>query len=612
MSRALPKLSLAWIGLSLASIAATPCPAFSVYYAAYVLVELALAAFSLAFLDAVFRKGRKEAFAGFKKFLGYGLVLQYAAAALPRVDWASSGAISDGRVVYMFALEAARLVLGIVLFVVCGRPATYAGLGLIADEEVRDHKLRKKRFEERRKHGFVHGLLEWVDAIGFAAILVILIQTFIFQLYEIPTESMVPTFLKSDRPFTARFDAGPRIPLTDWRLPFLRLPARGDIITLANPRYPENQGVNLKKYLSQFVSMITFTAVNIDKYLPDGSVKSDPLVKRLVGLPGERLMMVDDVLYARREGDQDFAPVDEDKSWARVDLWKESPDTISRIDYLPIDEAHRGVLEALDRKRREADPGVLASSIQASARLLAQETVSTGAAAQAFLSGLARSKPDRYKLLAAGIALFEPGASGNPISAAGVKADDLALALALATFQGPKGASLRASLAEYAACPAALSKASNDYERGGRVLDLEIKDSLLALAALDAKLVASGLSIDDLTNDKGRAAKASTMKDLDYYVNGQYGGLYDLRNFPPFPSDGYLGPRQYFAMGDNRYNSTDFRFRTGEYSSRPLDAADPASVHYLSNVDPFALDLRFIEGYALFKVWPPGRTGAIR
>ena len=115
-----------------------------------------------------------------------------------------------------------------------------------------------------------------MDALGFAAILVILIQTFVFQLYEIPTESMVPAFLERDRPFTAKFDAGPRIPLTDWRLPFLRLPERGDIITLANPRYPENQGVNLKKYLSQFVSMITFTAVNIDKYLPDGTSSPIP------------------------------------------------------------------------------------------------------------------------------------------------------------------------------------------------------------------------------------------------------------------------------------------------------------------------------------------------
>ena len=113
------------------------------------------------------------------------------------------------------------------------------------------------------------------------------------------------------------------MPLTDWRLPFLRLPERGDIMTLANPRYPENQSVNLKKYLAQLVSMVTFTAVNIDKYLPDGSQKADPLVKRIVGVPGEKLMMIDDVLYSKRAGDARFSPVEADKAWARVDLWKE-------------------------------------------------------------------------------------------------------------------------------------------------------------------------------------------------------------------------------------------------------------------------------------------------
>jgi hypothetical protein len=65
-------------------------------------------------------------------------------------------------------------------------------------------------------------------------------------------------------------------------------------------------------------------------------------------------------------------------------------------------------------------------------------------------------------------------------------------------------------------------------------------------------------------------------------------------------------------MGDNRYNSLDFRYRTGNFTIKPLDPSDPASVLYYSNIDPFALDLRFIEGYALFRIWPPSRVGAIR
>jgi signal peptidase I len=607
-SRSLPVMALVWIGLLLATAVAALCPRFTGYYAAYLIVTLGLAGGSLAFLDAIYRKGRASLHPAFKKFLGYGLVLHYAAAALPRVDWAGSGLIGQGRITYMFVLTMLCLAAGLALFVASSRPAVYAALGLIADDEVADKALRKKRFAENRKKGFLHGALEWIDALGFAAILVILINTFIFQLYEIPSESMVPAFLIHDRPFTSKLSAGPRVPLTDWRLPFLRLPSRGDIITLANPRYPENQSVNPKKYLAQLVSMVTFTAVNVDKYLPDGSPKADPLVKRVVGLPGEKLMMIDDVLYAKRKGEPDFAPVEADKRWARIDLWKESPELLAQIKDLPMDAKHRAVLDTWDKRRREADPAALAASIAASARVLAAKPAASQSTA--FLAALAKNRPDVYKVIAADVDALAKAeiAEGNPIAQAGTRADDLALALAVAG-----SAKLRAALADYAACPAAAVPPSDAYVRGGRALNLIVKDNLLRRAAREAELIAAGSGFDVLSKDKSLATLTKEGTELDYYVNGQYAGMYDSRNFPPFPAgDEYLGSQQYFAMGDNRYNSLDFRFKTGNFSIKPLDQADPCSIEYFSNIDPFALDLRFIEGYALFRIWPPSRAGAIR
>ncbi|MDP3176775.1 MAG: signal peptidase I, partial [Spirochaetaceae bacterium] len=302
-ARPIPVLAYAWAALAVASPLLSGCPRFTPFYAAYAVISLGLAAGAVLFARAIWKEGKARLLPAFKKFFGYGLVLHYAASALPRVDWSNAGLIGQGRIAYLFVLACVAMVLGFALFVMMGRPATYAALRLFTEEEARDASLRKKKIAAMRKKGFVFGALDWIDAIGFAAVLVILVNTFVFQLYEIPSESMVPAFLKKDRPFTAKFLAGPRIPLTDWRLPFVRLPARGDIVTLANPRYPENASVNLKKYLGQLVQMITFTTVNIDRYLPDGSEKADPLVKRIVGLPGEKLMMVDDVLYARSEGD---------------------------------------------------------------------------------------------------------------------------------------------------------------------------------------------------------------------------------------------------------------------------------------------------------------------
>ena len=606
-ARVLPVMALVWIGLLVVTAVAALCPRFTAYYAVYVLVSLGLAAGALAFLDAIFRKGKRSLHPRFKNYLGYGLVLHYAAAALPRVDWAGDGTIGQGRVVYLFVLAMLCLAAGLVLFVASGRPAAYAGLGLIGDDEVRDKALRKKRFAEGRKKGFLHGAFEWVDALGFAAILVILINTFVFQLYEIPSESMVPAFLKKDRPFTGKLQAGPRVPLTDWRLPFLRLPGRGDIVTLANPRYPENQNVNLKKYLSQLVSMVTFTAVNIDKYLPDGSIKADPLVKRVVGMPGEKLMMIDDVLYARRKGEQAFAPVEADKTWASVDLWREGADRRSHIEVLPIDEKQRNMLNAWDARKRDADPAALVASIAASVRfILAQPS---GAKADAFMKELERQRPGVFQVIAKDRAAFEKGdaSGGNPIAAAGTRADDLAIALAVGG-----SAAFRAALTAYATVSVPTAGA-DAYERGGHMLNLLIKDNILRRAARETQLIAAGASFDAVSKDADLVRLNKEGGELDYYLNGQYAGLYDERNFPAFPAgDAFLGSQQYFAMGDNRYNSLDFRYRTGNFSMKPIDPADPASVLYYSNIEPFALDLRFIEGYALFRIWPPSRVGAIR
>jgi signal peptidase I len=604
VSKAIPALGLAWAGFLLATAIAALCPRFTAYYAIYLAVTLGLAAGCLAFLDAIYRRGKHALHPAFKKFLGYGLVLHYAAAALPRVDWEGSGLIGQGRVIFLFVLALLCLATGVVLFVVSGRPSTYAALGLISKEEVGDKALRKKRTAQRRKRGFLRGTLEWVDALGFAAILVILLQTFVFQLYVVPTPSMVPAFMVKDRPFTSKLDAGPRIPLTGWRLPFLRLPKRGDIVTIANPRYPENQGVNLKKSLAQFVSMITFTAVNIDKYLPDGSEKADPLVKRIVGLPGEKLMMVDDVLYAKRSGEAAFSPVEADKAWARPDLWKESAAIRDKLESLPIDESRRVILDTWDARKRDADPAALAIAIALSYSGLA--SLSDAAKAEAFLKQLAKEEPKAFSVVAADKAAYErpDPSAGNPIAAAGARADDLAIALSLLS-----SAKLRPALADYAATKAATLPAANAYRRGGRALDLLVKDNVLKRTARVARLIVAGGGLAALRGDATYSALGKEGGELVYYLDG----LYDARNFPEFPAgDEFLGPKQYFAMGDNRYASLDFRYLSGDYSAKPLDPENPCSVLYMSNVDPFALDLRFIEGYALFRAWPPSRFGAIR
>ena len=227
-------------------------------------------------------------------------------------------------------------------------------------------------------------------------------------------------------------------------------------------------------------------------------------------------------------------------------------------------------------------------------------------------AALERRRPDVYKVVAADTRAFE---KADPAPAIPSRRP----ARGPTTSPWPCSASSsarfpRPALAEYAAAAARQSLPRTLTSAAAASLNLLIKDNLLKRAAREAELVAAGTppSTDSRrTRPSGAVDQAGA--ELDYYVNGQYAGLYDERNFPEFPAgDAYLGPTQYFAMGDNRYNSLDFRYRTGNFSIKPLDPADPSSVLYYSNIDPFALDLRFIEGYALFRIWPPSRIGAIR
>ena len=596
-------LALAWAACLLLSLALSGCPRFTAYYAAYLAATIALVAGTLAFLAAIYRRGRTDLFLAFKKYMGYGLVAHYVASALPRVDWSNLALVSSGRVVFLFAMTIICLAVGLAFFVTAARSSVHAALGLITQQELEDPALRRKHRNEKKKSP-LGVVLEWVDALAFAAIAVILVNIFIFQLYVVPSESMVPVFLSGDRPFTAKFLAGPRIPLTDWRLPFARLPRRGDVVTIANPRYPENQHVDLKKYLSQLVAMVSFTAVNIDK-LPDGTPKADPLVKRIVGLPGEKLMMVDDVLYVRRSGDAAFAPLAADRAYARIDLWKEPDAVRARIGSIRVDEATRSLLSTLDESKRSADPAALAADLSRTAARIASDLASGGGSTANFER---RELPRLNQLvISARDGFVDQAAGGGPnvFSRVGIgQADeDLPLALALS-----RSAPLRGQLADYSLPPPPLAVDADTYTRGTRVVDLFIKSNLLARIERDLQLIASGATIEDFLADKTRSQLTALGRQLAVYLT-----FYDFRNFPEFPSgSAFLGPAQYFAMGDNRYDSLDFRFKDERPTERALDASDRSSIRYISNMEPFALDRRFIEGYALFRIWPLSRIGAIR
>ena len=61
--------------------------------------------------------------------------------------------------------------------------------------------------EERKFTGLnkiIFEIIDWIDALVWSIFTVLIFQIFVLQLYEIPSESMVPTFLIKDRVFVSK------------------------------------------------------------------------------------------------------------------------------------------------------------------------------------------------------------------------------------------------------------------------------------------------------------------------------------------------------------------------------------------------------------------------
>ena len=71
---------------------------------------------------------------------------------------------------------------------------------------------------------------EYGEAIVIAVLLALVIRTLVVQAFTIPSGSMMDTLLVGDYILVNKFLYGPEIPFTEWRLPGLRSPHRGDII----------------------------------------------------------------------------------------------------------------------------------------------------------------------------------------------------------------------------------------------------------------------------------------------------------------------------------------------------------------------------------------------
>ena len=99
---------------------------------------------------------------------------------------------------------------------------------------------------------------DWTEALVVAAILALIIRTFVIQAFKIPSGSMEDTLLIGDHLLVNKFIYGVQVPGVDGRWLTIRQPQRGDIVVF---EFPEDRDLSFWK-------------------------RRD-FIKRVVGLPGD-------------------------------------------------------------------------------------------------------------------------------------------------------------------------------------------------------------------------------------------------------------------------------------------------------------------------------------
>ena len=80
--------------------------------------------------------------------------------------------------------------------------------------------------------------LEELPTLVAAVVVALLIRTFLFQTFYVPSDSMFPTMLVGDHVFVNKFFFGARVPWTELQLPRLREPERGEVVVFHLARDP--------------------------------------------------------------------------------------------------------------------------------------------------------------------------------------------------------------------------------------------------------------------------------------------------------------------------------------------------------------------------------------
>jgi signal peptidase I len=104
-------------------------------------------------------------------------------------------------------------------------------------------------------------VVEYARSFFPVILIVLLVRSFLFEPYRIPSESMMPGLIAGDFIFVNKYSYGLRLPITNTKIFSMGEPKRGDVVVFRLPSDP-----------------------------------STNLIKRLIGLPGDRITVRDNIV----------------------------------------------------------------------------------------------------------------------------------------------------------------------------------------------------------------------------------------------------------------------------------------------------------------------------